>query len=218
MSLRLRMLCLTGFGLLLSQTARSAVIVEPFSAASTMSVFYGSPTYLVNQSGLSATYTSGVTDFSSFVASTTALTAVGYSFAASQTSGNIDFDLGSILSVDELALWGREYNSNQNVDAFKLYASSDSSFTSPTLIGSFVNNPTGNNDTVSAVKADVFSFGSVTTRYIRLEIDSNYGGGFTTLDEVAFEETSVPEPATYGMLLVGGLLLAAGRRRKRHFC
>ncbi len=67
---------------------------------------------MINQSGLSSTYTSGSTDFDTYTATAThdAGTIVNLNYG--QSSQNIQnspilftFDLGSVVSIDALAYW-----------------------------------------------------------------------------------------------------------------
>jgi len=51
---------------------------------------------------------------------------------------------------------------------------------------------------------------TVDVRYIKFVVNSNYGGGWTGLDEVKFNQ--VPEPATMALLGLGGLFV---RRRQK---
>ncbi|MBN8532026.1 MAG: hypothetical protein J0L97_09235, partial [Alphaproteobacteria bacterium] len=94
---------------------------------------------LLDQSGLSSNYVSGVTNFETFTSSNP--THLGTSGTPS-TSGYfalagafVDIDLGSTLTLTKLALWND--NDYQGVKNFNLLISDNALFTGATSLGSF---------------------------------------------------------------------------------
>src|SRR5262245_6199090 len=88
--------------------ARAGVILQPASVSTDMGTGLGSPNRVINQSGLSAGYTSGVTDFDTYIArKPTHNSSDGRNIWGSDFSntGNFDFDLGGTYAIGAFALW-----------------------------------------------------------------------------------------------------------------
>jgi hypothetical protein len=173
---------------------------------------------VINQSGLSPGYTSGVTDFATYTGA--ALESHDYTSYVWQsnfiTTGDIIFKLGASETIAAFALWNGE--STYGVEGFTLLASNNSSFTDATTLGTFTAAP-GATDTGASVPpelAQVFNFTATTAKYVKMEITSNHGGNFTEVDEAAFEQVAavVPEPGSIVMMTTGatGALLFWRRR------
>ena len=171
-----------------------------------------------NQSGLSNSYTSGVTNFTSYISGDPTHT-VGFQgsewFSAIGSSASVTYDLGSVIGIRSLALWNEE---SSGIGMLSLFQSSDGvSFSS---IGSF--SPTDNPFDVS-YGAQVFDFSPTAARYVRFDMSGcpqePSGFGSCAIGEVAFQSAqvaSVPETATWGMMLFGFAAVgSAMRRRKR---
>ena len=208
-------------------TASAGAILNP-GAVAQVSIGEFGPDYavsnLLNQSGLSAAYVSGVTDFSSFVASTThtADDTQGWLSAGPTVPATIDFDLGAEYLLNRLAWWNHAVGSTANVESFRLFAMTDATFTTGSQVGGTFTNPQG--DSSLPYPATVFDIPDVTTRYLRLRIDGYYGNdccvaigelAFETPAAVVVDPATVPEPSS--LILFGSGILAAGivRRRRR---
>jgi hypothetical protein len=199
---------------LLASAAHAGTMLQPAAASTNMGWFNTyEPFRTINQSGLAATYTSGVTDFATF-ASTTGTVNGGSSFTgwysqANTTTGNFDFDLGGTFAIDGFALWNDPQASpNQGVNSFTLLADDNAAFSSPVNLGTF-----------SAVDGipnatnfgQQFSFAATSASHVRMVINSNHGSTLTTgFVEAAFSQ--VPSPA--GLALLGPAALLATRRRR----
>ncbi len=177
---------------------------------------------VIDQSGLSSAFTSGVTDFDTYLGSNPT-----HSFLASDNEwfapdgeflGNIDFDLGAVYDVDRVAIWNEDAT---GVSRFELITSLDSTFAASTSFGFFslTNNPRDVD-----YLADVISLGAISSaRYVRMSLvgfypDEQNVADQASLGEVAFSVAAagdVPEPASLALGALG--LLAAGSlgRRRR---
>lgn len=188
------------------------VILSPTAViANSMGTGGGSTDNLVNQTGLSSGFTSGMTDFGSYIASNpvhAALSSVNaWGSPTSVTSGSLDFDLGSIYSVGALALWSDQFNSG--IMDFTLFADNDASFTTATDLGSFTASLT------NPITVQTFAAPAV-ARYIRLQIDSVHASAINaTIGEVAFDVTPVPLPAAIWLFGSGMVVLAGMTRQNR---
>lgn len=164
---------------------------------------------LLDQSGLSATYTPGVTDFTSFTSTTTHVNnSPSDAWATSGNSAVLIFDFGSSQTVSEFAFWGDNGSNSSNIDLFTIDISNDPGFAVFTSLGGG-NGPLTNSDLVDAA---VYDITDGTGRYVRLSAN-NQGGSFVILGEVAFAGTAIPEPSS--ALLLGLSALGLVSRRKR---
>ena len=170
--------------------------------------------HLIDQSGLSANYISGVTDFSTFVATTTATFASPWSEAtalggAAGSTPDFIFDLGSVMSIDGVALWNQL--GGGSVLAYDIYGSVDGIGYSLFGSGSL---PDGGID----VPAYTSSWTAASAQYVRLSVTSNNGSpSATRFNEIAFSQANTPVPAPATIVLVGVGLAGIGwiRRDKR---
>ncbi|VAV88636.1 hypothetical protein MNBD_ALPHA04-1658 [hydrothermal vent metagenome] len=180
---------------------------------------FGSIDDTFNQAGLNLGYTSGVTDFDSYIASDPIHTLV---FAGNEwfsnnpsTSAQVTYDLGSAMGIDRLALWNEE---SAGIGTLDLLSSLDGiTFSS---LGTFVPTPAG---AVVDYSAQVFGFSATNARYVRFAMsDCPAGAGAfnsCAIGEVAFRSAAIgaiPEPTTWAMLIFGfGAIGGALRNKKR---
>jgi hypothetical protein len=207
--------------LTLAPNAQAAGLVLGSTATTNMGVYSqtgNSLSNLTNKSGLSATYTSGITDFDSYVSSTTSnstLSSSGWFSALNVKTGFVTFDLGASYDVNALALWALSPNNSNAVRNFSLYADTDANTSSlGTLLGNF--SAVNASGTGIATQSQVFNFATTNTRYIQMNITSNAGGALSGLSEVAFRQApaAVPEPLTILGAATAAAFGAAFKRRK----
>lgn len=216
--LPVRMSCIasTTIAAAIACSAHAGVTLQAAGVSSNMGDGWLSIDRIIDQNGLNQNYVSGVTDFDTFVASTTHYS--GYYttwLSGGPLTGNVDFDLGSAHTIDGMALWANGQPAGvvlEYVRDFQLYVSNDASFTSSTLLGTFTLNTTWGNDNDPG---HAFSFAAVTTQYVRMVILSNNGANWTTaIDETVFSMV-VPAPGAAALLGISGLT-AIRRRRASH--
>jgi hypothetical protein len=175
----------------------------------------GTLTETFNQSGLSAGYTSGVTNFDSFVATTThTITFPGYEWFSNlgTSSASVTYDLGSVVKINKMALWNEE---SSGIGLLDLLISTDG-----TTFSSLLSGLTPTDNPLANYLADVFSFTSTDLRYVRMDMSrcpqpiiGTYNS--CAIGEVAFNQVAaVPVPAA-GLLLLGALGGLGLMRRRR---
>jgi hypothetical protein len=190
---------------------------------------FGSLADTYNQNGLVTKFVSGVTDFDSYLSINPTHT---YAYAGNEWFSNfgtqsttVTYDLGSVRSIDRLALWNEDAS---GIGRLNLAYSTDNITFSSLAAGL----TPFNNALNSAYPADVFAFATTNARYVRFEASECRQSVFAAcaLGEVAFSisnptasvpnrflansaTASVPEPLTIAGTLFGGT--AALRIRKR---
>lgn len=159
---------------------------------------------MLDQSGLSARYVSGATDFGSFTGSevvhsggdTTSWLSNG------SRSGYIVFDLGAAYRVSQFVMWNGTSGISASVNGFSLSTSMVSDFSTSTFAGNFTGHMTH-------YGATVYDMTDSTARYVRLSIDGNFGNSCCTgIGDLAFDVSAaqpveVPEPASLALLGLG---------------
>ncbi len=207
-------LCIGG-----SHSALAGAILSPVSVVSNdMGEFaVGDILTVNNQSGLSASFASGLTDFVTYMAGAPTHTSLYSGFewfsAPDKTSGTLVLDLGAIYSVGNIALWNEEFSG---------IASMDVKFSETTDFGGSPSAGTvfpTNNPQNADYFAQVFGVGASMGRYVELALscpnpDFLYNG--CSMGEIAFDvSAAVPEPSTYALMLAGLALVAGVARRPR---
>ena len=178
------------------------VLGEPdiVSVTSNVSTGAGNTTQLIDQSGLSANYTSLVTPFSPFLNSTTTqvqIGANGWRSSSGQTV-TLTFTLDDIYQITGIGLWqtGGASITARQVQGFTVWADSDANINNGlgTAFGSFVAQQQTDVPYVGqAWGVAQTPWNTKSTQFIHLQVTSNYGGNGVSLGEVVF---AVPEPLT----------------------
>jgi hypothetical protein len=198
--------------------AEAASIIQPQSASTDLGEFIALDG-AINQVGLSATYTSGVTDFASYLSGNPTHNFLPGSWvSAASAPGSVTFDLGDIFDLDGMAMWGTAgVLSATNFDLFASETGDTGSFVG---LGSFLQDFESGTDT-----AQVFDFAPTTAQFIRMDIQDSYQASNSVgIGEVAFraavatpEPESVPEPATiFGLLTTLGLGALSAKKTSKN--
>lgn len=204
-----------------SQSANAGPIIGGATVTASSSFDQGPPSRLNDQSGLSANYVSGVTDFDTFLAGTThpSVNTVNGWASSSDTGEFVDFDFGESIDLTRLALFGDDSPNGNNINGFTVLIGNDATFGASSNLGSF--NYLDSN--LDPFLAQIFDVADGSGRYIRLQLDSNHGGAFgfdvIVAGEVVFEgarsrAVTVSEPGTLAILGLGLAGLGFARRRE----
>lgn len=144
---------------------------------------------------------------------------VGLRNGATPNDVNLDFDFGSQVRLDTLALWNyNAFNStatDRGIQDFNLIFSNNSDFSSPVFVSGTLTLPEGLGN--APVNSSLYSFSAVEARFARIDVASNYTNnapnGPIGLSEVRFAEVEpVPEPATILGSLFGGAMMFLKKR------
>lgn len=192
-------------------TVNAGVVVAPVSVSSPQGDYGGSyplSNAITSSSGLSQTYTDGVTDFDTLVSTATYN---GFGGATNTFTGFPQyylFDLGSARGITAIGLWASRIPGDGSPTSFSLYAG-------PTifsgLLGTFIS--TGGQ---ANAPGQAFNFTATTTQFVLFEVLTtdaplNYS---PTIGQVVFE--SVPEPSTIALFAMALLsLFGFGLMRRR---
>lgn len=197
-------------------SAHAGVIVSP-TAITANATFPGYDVGdLINQSGLTAGFVSGVTDFDAYIAGDPrhSWALENEWFSPFNTAGAVlEMDLGATFKLLSLALWTDEY-----WGAGKVTIATSTDGVSFTDVGDGL--PSDWATGPQNYPADVFALNPSSARYVRLTLSDcpqplSAPEGGCGLGEVAFEAGGVPEPDTWAMMIMGfGLLGVAARRRR----
>ncbi|SEM75648.1 hypothetical protein SAMN04489760_1432 [Syntrophus gentianae] len=167
----------------------------------------------INQTGLSAGFVSGATDWDAYFTGnpTHTLVAPYYEWWGNSNSGltgSVTFDLGGLFTIDKLALWNEEVT---GIASFDVYTSTDGvvfNLVASNLLPT--NNPQGYN-----YLADIFNLTNSVGQYVKLDLTGAGESGYNTVSmgEIAFSTSAVPLPSAI-LLLGPGLVGLAWVRRK----
>ncbi|MBI5708638.1 MAG: PEP-CTERM sorting domain-containing protein [Armatimonadetes bacterium] len=199
--------------------AQAYVIVQPTAATSTHTSYTGGEIErTIDQSGLFTGYTSGVTDFDAYIASSPYHTNIffGYEWWVDDgsTTDTLIYDLGAVYMVDRVALWNEE---SAGLDSVTVTTATLSDFSDAMGGGGFT--ATDWPETIYLPDVHTLAGGVRATRYVKLEVTadptpSNASlGGVPYLSMGEFAVSAVPEPATMAVLGLGAAALLRRRRR-----
>jgi hypothetical protein len=205
--------------LLIPHAAVAGVVIGATGVSTDLGTRFGTHlSALIDQAGMSAGYTSGVTNFETYVGSALHDSTLSANVWASGNAvfGVVTFDLGAAYKIDGLALWNLQQGADATLRGFTLFADDDAVFGNGTSanLGAFAPPSMGN----SPISSSEFGFAEVTTRYLQLQMTANNGSAVTTgFGEIVFrgvDVTAVPEPGSMA-LVAGAVLAAAGAARRR---
>ena len=192
--------------------ASAGVILSPLTALASNTID-GNIDRTIDQTGLSAPFISGVTDFDAYIASNPTHDSPGPANAWSGNAGllpiNLDYDLGAAYAVDTLALWTSFQGFS--INRFQVFTANNAAFVGATNVGNF-----DANDTPPPMPAQIFDLLNTNAQYLRVQILSNEGAGAVNLSELAVEVSAVPEPLTLTLFGTGVLATIVRLRRKHH--
>jgi hypothetical protein len=177
----------------------------------------GTLTETINQTGLLSGFTSGVTDFATYMATNPkhSLIYSGNEWFSNSgtTSASVTYDLGASYSIDKLALWNEE---SSGIGLLNLYSSTDGvNFFALSLGLTPTDNP------LADYPADVFSFATTNARYVRFDMSrcpQQNPGNYVAcaIGEVAFDVTTeAPEPGSLALLAIALAGLGTMKRKQR---
>ena len=205
--------------LVLSTSVNAAVILSPTAIINNNFGEYAPSTSqenMINQSGLSTGFISGVTDFDTYIAGNPTANcnncAPQYFGVDGAYSGVIDFDLGGIFSVNQLALGN---NDARGITSFEIFTSDSASFTGAVSVGVFSSTVSG--DAQLNRPIEVFDLLDTNAQFVRLEVYS-HATSILGISELAFDvapPSSVPVPAAVWLFGSGLLGLVGLARRKK---
>lgn len=212
----------------LSAAALSAAQAGVVVSAKSAQIINGAPgvgdiTSTYDQYGLLTDYVDGVTDFDTYIASNPqhvwdfsfvdAGTTYYYEWFSNfgTTTATVSYDLGEVYELHGMALWNEDGNGIGNLT---IEGSIDG--VNWTTLGSGLT-PTNNAAGVDYI-ADVFSWGTTSLRYVKLNASqcpasSTWVG--CSIAEVAFNATPVPEASSIAMAGLGLAVVGAVATRRR---
>lgn len=226
-----------GIALVLSQIgpAQASVITSPTGAtASSTFVFSGLDFDIgntIDHSGLSTNFISGVSDFDAYLAGNPMHTSLAdhneWFSQLGVTQASIIYDLGSVKTVDRLALWNEEFS---GFGTGRIAYSLDGQTFLSLISISPVDSPFDGSPSDQPYGAQVFGWETVSARYFRFDVSGcpqpdGDPALLCGIGEVAFSvlaqqaevrgPEAVPEPGTVALLalsLVGAGWIGRARR------
>ena len=169
--------------------------------------------------GQSSGFTSGVTDFNSYIAGNPTHLRDDFQGwigpAGGPYTGVLDFALGGSYNVQRFAMWNTANGSTANVQSYTLFVSDVADFRSSTDVGTFTNADLSSS---SPYPVQVFDSLDTTGQYLCLRINSHYNNGnVVKIGKVALDigpGNQVPKPGGLALASLALLSLAASRRTK----
>jgi len=209
-----------GIALVLSQIgpAQASVITSPTGAtASSTFVFSGLDFDIgntIDHSGLSTNFISGVSDFDAYLAGNPMHTSLAdhneWFSQLGVPQASIIYDLGSVKTVDRLALWNEEFS---GFGTGRIAYSLDGQTFLSLISISPVDSPFDGSPSDQPYGAQVFGWETVSARYFRFDVSGCpqpdgdpallCGIGEVAFSVVQQEPPLVPEPGTLSLLALG---------------
>ena len=171
---------------------------------------------MINQSGLSEKYKSGVTNFDEYVGGKPKHSADAGEWLSTGplSMATVTFDLGEVYEFNGVAIWNEDASSLSTIIARIPFLGSYSAF-------GFAD---ARSDLGVAYGPTVSRHQNITSRYVTFDLYGCNRSGFAHngcgLGEVAFRSTKdapagVPEPATWAMMILGFGGIGAAMRGRR---
>lgn len=197
-------------------SASAGVIVSPTTIAADTTFPGYDVTALIDQSGLTAGFVSEVTDFDAYMAGDPhhSWQLANEWFSAANLPGAVlTMDLGQVFRIQTAALWVDEY---WGAGAVTVATSLDGVTFTDVGASALSDWATGPQN----YPADLVALSDNTGRYVRLTLSGcpsplSAPDGGCGLGEVAFEVTTVPEPAAWALMIAGFGAVGATLRRRR---
>lgn len=174
------------------EAGASAILAPASVAVAAIDPFGRTAIHLIDQTGLSSGYISGVTDFDAYVAATTATYSNAEMLGGSGGPPySFTFDFGGAVTIDRIAIWN--VSGEASLYEFTLETSVVSDFSVSQTTDVFQMSIFGGAITIDA---DVFVFAPTIARFARINVVSNAGfGAATVMNEVVFRKAPAgPEP------------------------
>lgn len=152
----------------------------------------------INQVGLTATYTSGVTTLTSYAAQDprqgfTTSSFEGFTATADgQVNAIFDYDLGAVYDLEKILFWNTKNDEASRVVSFQVFVDTSSGFGSAVNLGTFTPNAGSSS---FPTPLEVLNLPAATSRYVRFRVLTNGGAAYSELGEIAFAgrtSTSIP--------------------------
>ena len=167
-----------------------------------------------DQSGLSANYVSGVTEFDTFLADhLPAVNSLTYGSTIDPSfPGNIDFDLGNLYTISKVGLWNMWFN--RGIEEFTVFTDDNPAFSSASNVGTFT---AATQLAPDPYPKQVFDVTDSNGRYVRFRVESSHFSITLNFGEIAMETSvnPVPEPSTFAVWPLLGLTITGAFWRRR---
>lgn len=198
----------------ISSSLSAAVMIQPTSVTANAGFVHSNYNInrLIDQARSTVSYTSGVTDYATYLAAGPVAAPFGtslFEYAALFDTPNLvlEFDLGTAWSISNIILWNAPQTAAR-IQSFSVIVSDSATFGTVTSLGPFA--ATGS--AAFPMEAQGFTFTSpVEGRYVRITATS-YHASTTLLGEVAFAGNAIPEPSAALLGAVGAIALLRRRR------